>query len=105
MFRVGRDRPRQEVPTVAISTVNRRVWRCQRLFVWSTTLRRCVCYPTNELIASIANHSLLPTRGWLRESERRRDSVLKNDTTIAPPSAVDVVKERLRSVLSCQVVA
>ena len=47
-------------------------------------------------------HSLLPNWGWLRESERRRDSVLNYPTAVAPPSAMAVLKLRLRSVLSCQ---
>ena len=48
-------------------------------------------------------HSLLPNWGWLRESERRRDSVLNYPATVAPPSAMVVLKLRRRSVLSYQV--
>ena len=48
-------------------------------------------------------HSLLPTWGWLRESERRRDSVLNYPAAAAPPSAMAVLKLRHRSVLSCQI--
>ena len=64
--------------------------------------RRCVEYPTKNLRELAPNRSLLPTWGWLRESERRRDSVLNYTTTVAPPSAIAVLKLRLRSVLSRQ---
>jgi len=48
-------------------------------------------------------HSLLPTWGWLRESERRRDSVLNYPAVDAPPSVLAVLIMRHRSVLSCQI--
>jgi hypothetical protein len=49
-------------------------------------------------------HSLLPNWGWLRESERRRDSVLNYPTVVTPPSVMVVLKLRHRSVLSRRIV-
>ncbi len=47
-------------------------------------------------------HSLVPTREWLRKSERRRDSVLNYPAAVAPPSALAAQILRHRSGLSCQ---